>query len=240
MVRSDKNQPLHQQLLEALLDKIDHMKQGGKLPSERELCELYGVSRTTVRNVITELEYRGFLKRIQGRGTFVAQHASLQNLSNYYSFTEETRRRGMTPRSLIVEYHIVPADENVRDVMGLAKSESVIEFLRLRLANEEPMLLENTCIPYQDFCDITRKMLEEHSLYEIFEANYQQKITTVNERFSVSVLDHKQAKLLKEKPQQPCLHIERRSYNSTGKMIEFTRSKASAFKFNYETTYHPA
>lgn len=231
---------LHQQLNDALLEEILQMKPGEKIPSERQLCDIYGVSRTTVRNAILDLEYQGKLRRIQGKGTFVLDPKdSRENLSHYYSFTEETKKRGMIPRSALLEYHIVAASTLVKDALSLASGEDVIEFLRLRIANEEPMMLERTFIPYSYFSEVTKKMLESSPLYDIFEKSYNRKIYTVNERFSVALLDSKQAELLGEKAHHPCLKIERRSYDADGIALEFTISVAAGNKFNYETTYNP-
>lgn len=216
------------------------MEPGEKIPSERQLCAIYNISRTTVRNAITDLEYQGIVKRIQGKGTFVGQPRSQkQNLSHYYSFTEETKKRGMVPHSEILEYHIFQADPAIQAILGLSEGEDVIEFLRLRKANEDPMMLERSFIPYADFPEISRKLLEDHPLYGIFEEVYQRKIHRVQERFSVGMLDKKQASLLEEKPHQPCLNIERKSYDASGKLIEYTTSVASGSKFFYETSYQP-
>ena len=80
-------QPLYDQLVDILIEKIDHEYQPGDLiPSERELAERYGLSRSTVRLAIQELEYLGRIVRKQGRGTFVADRlAQATNLTQSYS-----------------------------------------------------------------------------------------------------------------------------------------------------------
>ena len=84
-------QPLYDQLVDILIEKIDHEYQPGDLiPSERELAERYGLSRSTVRLAIQELEYLGRIVRKQGRGTFVADRlAQATNLTQSYRFTEQ-------------------------------------------------------------------------------------------------------------------------------------------------------
>src|SRR5699024_586858 len=80
--------PLYTQLVEVLRDKIQskELVPGGKLPSERELCEIYDVSRITVRNAISRAENEGLVERIQGMGTFVATTKYKQSLSEVKSF----------------------------------------------------------------------------------------------------------------------------------------------------------
>ena len=84
---------LYSKLIDELITKISFMEKGDKLPSERQLCKDYNVSRTTVRNAVGSLVNSGMLYQIQGKGTFVREQ-NRQNLSNYYSFTEQTKRNG--------------------------------------------------------------------------------------------------------------------------------------------------
>lgn len=211
-----------------------------RLPSERQLCIDFNVSRTTVRNAIAELEHRGLVRRKQGKGTFVRRpQRRRENLSNYYSFSEGVRRSGRKPKTLILEYHIAAAGEERAQAMELEKETLLIEFLRLRLADDEPMLLERTFIPYDLFPEVTKLLLEELPLYTIFEKRYKRKVHRVEENFSVGRLTAGQARHLKEKTDDPCLQIVRKSFDKRGQLIELTESVASGTKFDYETSYYP-
>lgn len=228
------------QLVNSLREKIKTMKVGDRLPSERQLCEDYGVSRTTVRNAISDLEFNGYIKRIQGKGTFVHNPAiHRHNLSDYYSFTEQTKKMGKVPRTDILEYHIERVSNLVAERMNIEEDELIIRIVRLRISNDVPLLLETTFIRYLDFPEITKPLLEELPLYDIFEQKYDRKIYKVNEVFSVSSLSKDQAKALNVRNGDPCLKINRLSYDGKDKIIEFTISLARGDKFNYQTTYFP-
>ena len=84
------------------------LEPGAPMPSERELCELFGVSRMTVRQAVDTLVVDGVLKRHQGKGTFVASPKVDLQL-RLTSFTEEMRRRGMTPGAVFLIAATVPA-----------------------------------------------------------------------------------------------------------------------------------
>lgn len=231
---------LYNELIDILIDRIKKMKIGEKLPSERQLCIEYNVSRTTVRSAILELELKGYLKRYQGKGTFVSNpQNNRQNLSNYYSFTEQTKKLGKIPKSVILEFYIgVPADYILRN-LGLKENSYAIKFNRLRLANNEKMMLETTYIPYDSFKDITRPLLDRMPLYEIFDKKYNKKIVKVNEIFSVTLINQEQSDILDVVKGSPALKINRTSYDSNGNVIEYTISYASGDKFIYETNYFP-
>ena len=74
-IRSDSPTPIRSQLKELLIQEIreGHFLPGGRIPSERELAERYGISRASVRESITELINSGFLFRTVGKGTFVSK-----------------------------------------------------------------------------------------------------------------------------------------------------------------------
>lgn len=231
---------LYHELVNNLTENIKKMEIGEKLPSERQLCLDYDVSRTTVRSAISELELRGYVKRIQGNGTFVTKPKfKRQNLSNYYSFTEQTRMLGREPKTIIIEYHIDIPSDYILEKMKLEKDSLVISFVRLRLADDEKMMLETSYVPYLQFKELTRPLLDELPLYEIFEKRYNKKIHKVNEVFSVTNLNATQAKLLDTVANNPALKINRTSYDKDKNVIEYSISLASGDKFNYETTYYP-
>ena len=229
---------LYQDLIDKLLEQISTMEKGAKLPSERQLCEDYNVSRTTVRNALSFLVNSGVLYQIQGKGTFVRER-SRENLSNYYSFTEQTKKNGKIPKSIVTSFKVRELNDKERQVFDDPSIEEVIVFDRLRLADDMPMMFEKTVIPYQRFDKITKDLLEKTALYEIFANNFNTKITNVRERFQVSSLTKKVADFLKLKDGSAALKITRFSYDIEDNLIEYTTSYARGDMFYYETSYKP-
>lgn len=229
---------LYSDLIDKLLEQISTMDKGAKLPSERQLCQDYEVSRTTVRNALGSLVNSGVLYQIQGKGTFVRER-NRENLSNYYSFTEQTKRNGKTPKSIVVSFNIRALNDKERHVFDDATIEKVIVFDRLRLADDTPMMYERTAIPYEGFEKITKDLLEEVALYDIFDNCFSTKIANVRERFQVSSLTKKVAEALKLKDGSAALKITRFSYDREDRLIEYTVSYARGDMFYYETSYSP-
>ncbi|KGF03258.1 GntR family transcriptional regulator [Anaerococcus lactolyticus] len=229
---------LYSDLIDKLLEQISTMDKGAKLPSERQLCQDYEVSRTTVRNALGSLVNSGVLYQIQGKGTFVRER-NRENLSNYYSFTEQTKRNGKTPKSIVVSFNIRALNDKERHVFDDATIEKVIVFDRLRLADDTPMMYERTAIPYEGFENITKNLLEEVALYDIFDNFFSTKIANVRERFQVSSLTKKVAEALNLKDGSAALKITRFSYDREDRLIEYTVSYARGDMFYYETSYSP-
>lgn len=93
MENAFKNKALYHQLVDLLQERIETcMIPHDKLPSERELTAQYGVSRTTVRLALQELENRGSIYRRHGKGTFVSDiKKEAADLAGAYSFTEQMK-----------------------------------------------------------------------------------------------------------------------------------------------------
>lgn len=163
----------------------------------------------------------------------------MHNLSDYFSFTEQIRRLGQTPSSEIIEYHIEYANQEIMENMQMTESEPVITFIRLRKADNSPLMLETTSIKYNDFPGVTKKLLGERPLYEILKGLYGVTLYKVEESFSVSSTSRAEAKLLEINSSDPCLNITRITSDKSEAVIEYTKSLARADKFVYKTEYFP-
>ncbi|WP_067781474.1 GntR family transcriptional regulator [Actinomyces vulturis] len=119
---------------------------GCPIPSERELCETFSVSRMTVRQAIDTLVVDGVLERHQGKGTFVAPPKVDLQL-RLTSFSEEMRRRGMRPTSRIVIAETIPASPTVADALEVQAGSDVHHLRRVRMADDVPMAIEENWVP---------------------------------------------------------------------------------------------
>jgi GntR family transcriptional regulator len=121
---------------------------GDTIPSERLLCEQFGVSRMTVRQAVDALVVEGLLAREQGRGTFVAP-MKVDLEVRLASFGEEMQRRGMAPSSKVLAAEVVAATPDIADALDILPGERVFSLYRVRFADGEPMAIEQTWLPSQ-------------------------------------------------------------------------------------------
>lgn len=122
------------------------LEPGAPLPSERELCETFSVSRMTVRQAIDTLIVDGVLERHQGRGTFVAP-PKLDLQPRLTSFSEEMRRRGMTPGVVVLTMETAPAPPVVAQALEAEPAAPTHHLHRLLTADSIPMAIEENWIP---------------------------------------------------------------------------------------------
>lgn len=239
MATTARKQPLYNQLVDLLSDKIQNeMHPGDALPSERDLAETYGLSRTTVRLAMSELEELGLVTRKHGKGTFVSSVSrDTTDLMGTYSFTDQMRSLGRVPHTEVLDFEVREASKFVAQNMDLRLGEAVFRMRRLRSADGVPMMLERTYMPVKVFDSLTQHMVESKSLYEIVEQDFRMKIKTAEEAFGARAARPDEAKLLKIDENAPVLHLVRTTYNSKNVIIEYTRSVARADMFEYKIVH---
>src|SRR5262249_31920209 len=133
-------QPKSQHLREVLLESIRGLPAGAVLPTQRELCAAYHVSRATVRAVLPQLQSGQRIYRRQGKGTFVASKKTEQR-RGLTSHAEEMRASGIRPGSKLIDVSRVPASSEVGAALRLSPGTEVLQIERLRLADGEPIAI---------------------------------------------------------------------------------------------------
>ncbi len=220
--------------MDIIIEMIEegNLQEDDRLPSERELCETYDVSRSTVRQAIQELEKEGYIYRLHGKGTFVSPERFKQDLLEFYSFTEEMKKIGKTPSSKVLDFRITKCNEKLARKMKLNIGDKIYVFTRLRLADDEPMMVETSYVPCDRFPGITKEELEKHAMYDIFTKKYNAKFTYAEETFQPVLTREDEAKLLNYSVGLPSMMIERLTYEN-GNVIEYTKGIARGDRFKY-------
>jgi GntR family transcriptional regulator len=232
--------PLYRALRDALRGMIETglLAPGEAVPPEREIAERLRISRVTVRQAIAGLVEEGLLVQRRGSGSFVRDHArgrgSEQPLSRLTSFSDDMASRGRRVVSTWLERTIALATPEEAMVLGLATSERVARFHRLRAADGAPLAVELASVPARILPD---PEAVGASLYAALAARGATPIRAI-QRIRARALPDREAALLAASPGAPALYIERISRDARGAIVEFTRThyRADAYDFVAELT----
>ncbi|RLV48857.1 GntR family transcriptional regulator [Nocardioides mangrovicus] len=168
---TDGPRPKHAQLSDVLAELAAHeLGPDVAIPSERELMSAYDVSRATVRKAIESLVADGLLHRIHGKGTFVSRPRLESNL-HLASFSQDMRRRGLTPSTQLVGVEADRPPTDVAKALDLGGDGLAWRLDRVRLADDQPIALENGWYPVHLLPGLDRQQLGG-SLYEVFREVY--------------------------------------------------------------------
>lgn len=199
---------------------------GSKLGSERELAEHYGVSRSSLRQVLAALEEAGMVNRSIGRsgGTFISDTKVERNLSGVgvVGVPAYLASQGYTAGSRILSTRISEPDAHSAKALGTADGDFVVDIRRIRLADGEPISLEQVQFPADRFPGLLEMPLGG-SLYELLEQNYGLVPGEADERIEAVNASDDEASMLSIRPKAALLLITRTTRDEDGVPFEFSR-----------------
>ncbi|WP_217588122.1 GntR family transcriptional regulator [Lentibacillus saliphilus] len=186
---------------------------GDQIPPEVVLSADLKVSRHTIRKALELLMNEGYLFRQPGKGTFVNQKKSNYELSYLTSFTEQMKALNRIPSSKIIDIknNVVP-DRQLKEKLALSEYERLIKIYRLRLADNEPMSLEEVYMNNKLAPDLHKKDLGCQSLYTILEEDYQLTIDRGDMILGAAAANQHQAELLNVREDSPLVYMECLTY----------------------------
>jgi len=208
--------PLYLQIFDLLRNRIlnGEWQPGDLLPAEPELMDYYGVSRITLRQAADLLEQHNLIRRQRGKGTFVTHSMIHSDAGRLIGFSEDMKRRGLRPGSQVLSAGLVVATRTLAEKLEVSTNEELVYLKRLRLANDEPMCIEEAYLVAQ-YCP---GLIENHdfgasSLRAVLERDYNIRLVRARQTITARLASHIAAELLSLPPNSPTLYIERISYS---------------------------
>lgn len=216
--------PVAEQVRRKILSDISSgiLGPGDRLPSERELAELFHVSRSTLRSVLTGLCQAGITHRLPGRagGTFVAQRKFERDLDRIDGLPAYLARQGMTSGSQVLSAVLQNPEQSIRIRLGLTDESSLAySILRLRFADGTPLSIEQVWLPAHRFPGLLERPLGG-SVYELLRSDYDVEVASSEERLEVASATPEEARLLSVATDAPLISIQRTASDADGETIE--------------------
>lgn len=232
--------PLYAQLQEAIQAEIAEsgLRAGDKLPTESELEERYGVSRTTIRQALQGLVNDGVIERRQGKGTFVAG-PRISHVPLLTSFTENMRGQGYEPSRRVIESATKQADEHLSDVLKLGPAQRGCRYLRrLLLADGRVVGISVTWLPVHVLGEhdelFEPSTLEQGSLYDLLQRPpFDLVLHSGVETVTPGVATSDDATYLECEVGDPILVVDRVSLDDRSRPVEATQMRFHGTRYQY-------
>lgn len=230
--------PLYHQLKQILMEKIEQSEWeiGDLIPSELEMQESFGLSRTTVRQTLAEMVNEGWLHRQRGRGTFVTRPKFAHDPVNRLSTSEYLLQQGITPGWRVLETGWRVPPEGVNEKLQLAPDSEVYRIHRLRLANDEPIGLHYAYLAPAVVPHINEAALTEGGSLRYLRSAPQMENGRYTRTIEAGAAEESEVNLLGMTAGAPVLIIERLITAVDGTPIELLWASYRGDRFKYQFT----
>ena len=235
-IGSARFSPIYLQLAKRLRSDIlrGDFHAGDALPSERELCDMMGASRVTIRKSIAVLIAEGLLTRKQGSGTFVTPR--IQAPSNFLSsFSEDAHGRGEAVDSIWIQRDLDIATAEEAAILNIAEHAPIARLSRVRMAAGEPLAIEHAAIPADMIGDLAKL---GKSLYQALADGNNRPVSGV-QKIRAARASATEAQFLTIAEGAAILKIERITKRADGRPVEYTRSAYRGDRFEFISDLRP-
>lgn len=233
--------PMYLQIHRSLTERIHsgEWPRGTQIPTEAELCEAYDVSRITVRQALALLTRDGLVVRGRGRGTFVREPSLTAAPRTVSSFSTELRDLGLKPGSRILETGHATAGAELAAEMDVGIGTELLTLRRLRLADDQPIGIQDTVLVAERFPDLLSLLSDGSSLYEVMQEYYGVVASGATEVFRAAGVSRSDAQLLGCRTGQPAFEVTRITFDSAG-VFERTHSVLHGDRYQIRFALHNA
>ena len=237
LIDRENHQKLYLQLLEIVKKKIESGEWaiGTQIPTEEDLCKMFSVSRATVRTAILELVRQGYLKRQQGKGTFIYRNVISEGLSMFTSFKESMFGGNLNLSTDILARTVMMPVDDLDSKLNISPDKHIIYIKRLRFIDKEPVLLQESYVPYHICPLLLEDDVEHNSLIGIFEKHYGIKITKVKNYIDTHNITPDESRLLGVSEGSSSIDLTQYFYSGETRIM-YTRSikRPDGFKLSIE------
>lgn len=211
-----------------------------KLPKEYELCEQYGASRTTIREAMEALEYKGLIVKRRGSGSYVknineqeeVQKGFLKS-SQFNGFSKD--KSGKRVISKVLEFAVINPPEEVAAQLKIPSKSFVYYICRVRIIDDEPYVVEYTYMPINVISDVTEDVVAS-SIYAHIEDTLHLKIRSCHRIARALFATEDEKKWLNIKENEACIfEVEQVAYLDDGRIFEYSKSHHRSDKFELKT-----
>jgi GntR family transcriptional regulator len=194
-------------------------QEGDRLPPERQLCQAFDVSRSTLRQALDELEQRGLVSRHQGRGTFVTRPRVQLPIVGVFSIRDAMEAHGLKMSTRVLNVGVIEAGRQLASDLACLPGDDIVFIERLRIGDGEPMVLDTAHLRSALFPGLEQVDLEHRSLYEILETDYGRSVAEAHETLEPVILTPRECELLGVPLHTTALLTRRVTSDSSGVVV---------------------
>lgn len=235
----DNHLPMYCQLKQIIIDNIQsgEIKDNDKLPTESELCAKFGISRSTVRQALNELEEENYIYKIHGKGSFALSGYIKQPAGKLRSFSDEITDLGHKPGAQLMDKKMGKADSETARNLNIQEGDPVFQVIRLRFIDDEIFSLNFSSFSLGIFPDLTSVDFNAASMMEEIQSKLHCEAVHATLTLEATATMPEIAEVIERKVGSPLLLMKRTTYikrNQVESPLEFVQVYFVPDKYKYE------
>ncbi len=235
MINKFSSVPLYLQLKDLIIKKIENNEfpANSQIPSEQDLCQMYDISRPTVRQAVSELTNSGYLYKEKGKGTFVYGKKNVIDIKDYSGFTDSILDCQTPAEKNIIDLKEIESSSigQLNEIFNFNSSMAVAEITYLSFINNqrnEVYSLNKSYISLSLFPDIISQLKEGKSSIDILRGKYPLIPDKSRSILEIVFADQNDSPLLRVQPGQPLIKLQNTLFSKSGQPVEYIISKYRA------------
>lgn len=240
VLERDSATPLYVQLEQILHERIvsGQWAPGQRIPSENELNKMFGLSRMTVRGVLTKLVGDGLLVRVPGKGTYVATPKISTVSPAYRGVREQLESQGYETSTRLISLTLETPSSGVRERLALADDEETYVVVRVRSVGGEPISLHRSYVPARLAPGLDGHDVVANQLCVVLEEHYGLPMRRVHEDLEAVAVTIAEARHLGMRRGEPALQLQDVIFDALSRPFEYSsivfRGDRMRLRFDYD------
>lgn len=228
--------PLHLEIQNEMISYFSDFEYYSPVPSERELCNIFNVSRPTIRKALEKLEMENIIVRIQGKGTFYIGNKVPIDYSdsnhNGLGLSSILNSAGKFTKNRVLKQTVEFPKSDVAVNLNLTETDLVFHLKRLRYVNDDLYSLADDYIPLKACPKLIDIDFTEHNLFRTLE-EYNVIPYKEDKNIEIRKADLKESTYLNLKENDPISVTRIITYDKDGNIIQYATSKSDAYKSRF-------
>ena len=210
---------------------VNRLKAHTRIPSEKDLCDLWGVSRSTLRQAVDELVENGVLYRVMNKGVFVSEKKYPRDMAGVDAMVRDLVNQGNIVSKRIISMNTIEATKQISRKLMVRLGTKVYEIIRCRVINDVPCTIETTYINAEKYPGFIDLYSETASMDTLFKGEYNAIQTTGTEHINVTYALQEEADMLQIEVGSPLFYASGISLDQNGDTVMYYKQLIRPDKF---------
>ncbi|MCR5230534.1 MAG: GntR family transcriptional regulator [Solobacterium sp.] len=216
--------------------KVNRLKAHTRIPCEKDLCDLWGVSRSTLRQAVDELVENGVLYRVLNKGVYVAESRYPRDMAGVSAMVRDLIDQGNEVTKKIIAVNEIPANKQIARNLRVKLGTKIYKIIKCRSINGIPCTIETTYINAERYPGFIDHYSDDVTMDPIFEEYYNTYQTSGTERINVTYATEAEAEMLQTEPGLPMFFASGVALDQNGEVVMYYKQLIRSDKFVFVCT----